>query len=135
MPKNLSDTRWDAHAKATETILKSYSAITNALSHLHSDVSGKGDTRLYANNPLQKMEKLELVLMLYFWTRVLGCFQRISKPLQKSELLLSTCAELYSSLVGFLSEIRDEFDKQAKAFLPNINYQAVTRRQGHAPDT
>ena len=63
---------------------------------------------------------------------MLGRFQRVSKP--KSELLLSTCAELYSLLVDFLSEIRDEFDKQAKAALPNINYKAVTRRQRHAPE-
>ena len=75
--------------------------------------------------------------MLYFWSRVLGRFHRVSKALQKSELLLSTCAELYSSLVDFLSEIRvefDEFDQKAKATLPNINYRAVTRRQRNAPD-
>ena len=137
VPKHLSDTRWDAHAKATEAILESYSAITNALSHWHSDVSEKGDTRLHANNLLQKMEKLEFVFMLHFWSRVLGRFHRVSKALQKSELLLSTCAELYSSLVDFLNEIRDEFDEfdqQAKATLPNINYRAVTRRQRNAPD-
>ena len=57
MPKHLSCTKWDAHAKATEAILESYSAITNALTQLHSDVSEKGDTRRHANNLLQKMEK------------------------------------------------------------------------------
>ena len=92
---------------------------------MHSDVSEKGDTRLHANNLLQKMEKLEFVFMLHFWTRVLGRFHRVSKVLQKSELLLSTCAELQSSLVDFLSEIRNEFDKfdqQARAIFPSINY-------------
>ena len=68
VPTYLSGTRWDAHAKATEAILESYSAITNALSHLHSDVSEKGGTRLHANNFLQKIEKLEFVFMLHFWT-------------------------------------------------------------------
>ena len=75
--------------------------------------------------------------MLHFWSRVLSRFHRVSKALQKFELLLSTCAELYSSLVDFLSEIRDEFDEfdqQAKATLTNINYRAVTRRQRNAPD-
>ena len=47
-------------------ILESYSAITNALSHLHSDISELGDTRLHANNLLQKMKKLEFVFMLHF---------------------------------------------------------------------
>ena len=68
------------------------------------------------------MEKLEFVFMLHFWTRVLGRFHRVSKAFLKSKLSLSTSAELYSSLVDFLSEIRNEFDKQARATLPNINY-------------
>ena len=37
--------------------------------------------------------------------------------------------------MDFLSEIKDEFDQQAKATLPNINYRAVTRRQRNAPDS
>ena len=64
--KHLLDTRWDAGAKATEAVLESYSAITNALNHLHSYVSEKGDTRLHANNFLQKIEKLEFVFVLHF---------------------------------------------------------------------
>ena len=75
--------------------------------------------------------------MLHFWTRVLGRFHRVSKALQKSDLLLSTCAELYSSLVDFLSKIRDkfdEFDQQPKVILQNINYRVVTRRPRNAPE-
>ena len=66
VPKHLSDIMWDPHAKTTEAILKSYSTITNALSHLHSDVSEKGDTRLHPNNFLPKMGRLELVFILHF---------------------------------------------------------------------
>ena len=133
----MSDTRWDAHAKATEAILESYSAITSALSHLHSDVSEKGDTRLHANNLLQKMEKIGICVYVAFLVQSVGRFHKVSKALQKSELLLSACAESYISLVDFLSEIRDEFnefDQQAKTTLPNINYRAVTGRQRNAPD-
>ena len=67
---------------------------------------------------------------------MLGRFHRVSKALQKSELLLSTCAKLYSLLVDFLNEFIDkfdEFDQQAKPALPNINYRAVIRRQRNAP--
>ena len=113
--------------------MESYSAITNALSHLHFDVSEKGDTRLHANDLLQK-EKLKFVFMLLFWTRVLGRFHQVNKALQKSELFVSICAELYRSLVDFLSEMRDEFYQQANTTLPNINYGAVTRRQRNARD-
>nr|XP_028571626.1 uncharacterized protein LOC114589432 [Podarcis muralis] len=68
VPKYLSDTRWNTHTKATEAVLESYSDITDALSHLYSDVNGKGETRLQANNLLQKTEELESVFMLPFWT-------------------------------------------------------------------
>ena len=40
---------------------------------------------------------------------------------------------MYSSLVDFRSEIRDKFNQQAKATLPNINYRAITRKQRNAP--
>ena len=79
VPKHLSDSRWGVYANATETILENYSAITNVLSHLHSDVSEKGDTRLHANNLLQKIEKLEFLFRLRFRTRVLGRFHRVNK--------------------------------------------------------
>ncbi|XP_013793798.1 uncharacterized protein LOC106477819 [Limulus polyphemus] len=129
---NMSDTRWKAHAKATEAILESYRAITDALSHLYSDVIEKGDTRLQANYLMQKMEELEFVFMLHFWTRVIRHFHKVSKAIKKSELLLSTCECLYSSLQNFLSKVREDFDEleqQAKAILPNVNYRTVTRRQ------
>ena len=79
MPKYLSNTRWDEHAKATEAILESYSAITNALSHLHSDVTEKGDTRLHANNLFQKMEKLEFLLCCIFGPVSLVVFTKLAK--------------------------------------------------------
>ena len=132
VPKYLSDTRWEAYAKATEVVLESYSAITDALSHLYSDVNEKGDTRLQANNILQKMGELAFVFMLCFWTRVLRHFRKVSKANQKSQLLLSTCASLFSSLQDFLSKIRedcDELEQQAKATLTDVSYRTVTRRQ------
>ena len=66
VPKHLSDTRWDARAKATEAILEGYSAITNALSHLHSDVSENGDTRLHANNLFAKNGRIEIFVCVAF---------------------------------------------------------------------
>ncbi|XP_013783624.1 uncharacterized protein LOC106467793 [Limulus polyphemus] len=78
------------------------------------------------------MEELEFVFMLHFWTHVLRNFHKVSKAIQKSELLLSSCACLYSSLQDFLSKIREDFDEleqQAKATLPNVNYRTVIRRQ------
>ena len=125
-PEHLPDTTWDAHLKAMKAILESYCVIPIALSHLHSDVGKKVIPGFTLTTFCKKMEKLEFVFMLHFLTRVLGCFHRVGKAFQKSELSLNTYAELYSSLVDFLSKIRDKFDKfdqQARATLPNISYR------------
>ena len=45
VPKYLSDTSWEAHAKVVSAINESYRSITNALSHLHTNENEKGDTR------------------------------------------------------------------------------------------
>ena len=75
-----------------------------------------------------KNGKTGISVFVAFSDRVLGHFQKVSKAVQKSEILLDICAELYSSLVNFLSKIREDFNVfglEAKAILPNINYRAV----------
>ena len=84
-----------------EAILASNRATTNTLSHLHSYVNEKSDTGLRANNRLQKIKKLEFVITWHFWTEVPCRFYKVSKAIQKSELLLTTFAKLYSSLRTF----------------------------------
>ena len=42
---------------------------------------------------------------------MLGRFHKVSESVQKSKLLSSTCAELYSSLQDFLSKIRQDLSK------------------------
>ncbi|GIY59792.1 zinc finger MYM-type protein 1 [Caerostris darwini] len=110
VPKYLSDTRWEAHAKATEAILENYNDITDALNYLHSDNNTKGDTRLRAKNLLEKMEEFEIIFVLYFWNRVLRHFSKVNKILQSSNILLSSCADWYRSLLDILRGIREDFD-------------------------
>ncbi|ESO12187.1 hypothetical protein HELRODRAFT_158650 [Helobdella robusta] len=65
--KSLSDTRWKAHAVATEAILRSYSQIIEALEciqGIQKDHLQKGDTRREAENIVKEMQKLELVSVL-----------------------------------------------------------------------
>ena len=130
VPKYLSDTRWEAHAKAIEAVLENYNNIIDALNQIISDFSFKGDARKRAENIVEKMEEFEFVFMLYFWNRVLSHFHKVNKAIQKSNLLLSTCANLYGSLQDILYTIREDFDKfeeQAKITLPNVDYKRAKR--------
>ena len=53
--KSLSDSRWEAHAIATEAILKSFAQIVEALEYLAEDSLQKGDTRREAESIAKKM--------------------------------------------------------------------------------
>ena len=130
--QHLSDTRWEAHARATTAISESYADIVEALSHIHDDDTEKGDTRRQAQNLLQKMEEFEFVFMLHLWTGLLEQFHKVSNALQSTQISLTTCANLYSSLLQFVSstrEIFDEIEEQAKTTLPDVEYRTLQRRR------
>lgn len=78
VPKSLSKTRWEAHSRATSSILDSYDEIVSALHELHIDTREKGETRNHAINILNKMEELEFMVMLYLWSYLLDEFQKTS---------------------------------------------------------
>ena len=88
----MSDTRWEAHAKATSAIKDSYPQLIKALQSIQDDTNEKGDTRRQAGVLQQKMEELEFVFMLHLWTIRFERFQKVSKTLQNPEVTLNTCA-------------------------------------------
>lgn len=129
--KSLSDTRWEAHAVATEAILKSHPQIIEALECLQEDQSQKGDTRREAENIAKKMQELEFAFMLVFWEEVLQHFHRVSQALQNEHVNLKTCADLYSSLADHLHESRNEFERfeeAAKEITPGVDYKSTLTR-------
>ena len=78
--QHLSDTRWEAHAKATSAVKDSYPQLIEALQSIQDDdTNEKGDTRRQAVNLQQKMEELESVFMLHLWTILLERFHKVSK--------------------------------------------------------
>ncbi|CAM1326808.1 Uncharacterised protein r2_g3576 [Pycnogonum litorale] len=131
VPKRLSDTRWEAHAKATSAIADGYESIILALNQIHTDDNEKGDARREAGTLQEKMEELEFVFMLEIWNGLLGEFQKTSKALQDAKIALSTCSKLYTSLSHFLQETRESFDElelKAKETLPSTDYKCVNQR-------
>ena len=67
---------------------------------------------------------------MHFLNRVLGHVHKVNEAIQISDLLLSTCANVYTSLQDIVQEIREDFDEleqQAKTTLPNVDYRTVRR--------
>ena len=132
VPKRLSDTRWEAHAKATSAIYDGYEAVSEALDHIHTDVDQKGEVRREAGILQKKMAELEFVIKLEFWNLVLDQFHKTSIALQNSKLPLDTCGKLYASLGLFLHDMREKFDTielKSKDKLPGIDYKSATKRK------
>ncbi|GIY37553.1 uncharacterized protein CEXT_14911 [Caerostris extrusa] len=85
------------------------------------------------------MEEFEIIFMLHFWNRVLRHFSKVNKILQSPNILLSSCANWYRSLLDILRGIREDFDvleQQAKNTLPHTEYRTTrkiirSKRQGN----
>ncbi|GIY61062.1 uncharacterized protein CDAR_311531 [Caerostris darwini] len=76
------------------------------------------------------MEEFEFVFILHFRNRILRHFSKANKILQSPNILLSSCADWYRSLLDILRGIREDFDafeQQAKNTLPNTEYRTTIR--------
>lgn len=130
--KKLSNTRWEAHAVATDAILNSYSQILDALDSISEDRDQKGETRQEAMNIANKMQEFEFVFMVTMWNDILQQFHRTSQALQSSELNLQVCADLYKTLTIYLQNLRErfeEFENKSKEILPDGDYRGNSNRR------
>lgn len=144
--KQLSKTRWNAHAKAVSAVSTNYDKIADTLQKIADDRDLDGDTRNQASSLVKSMEQLEFVFMMIFWRSVLHEFEKVSATLQNPSISLETCANLYTALITFVENYRDDFsdiEAKAKELVPGSDYKASTQRtrrrrtqcnDGPAPD-
>lgn len=74
---------------------------------------------------------LETGFMIVFWRRVLNRFAENSARLQAADQDISTVADIYASLIGFIKTLRDDFDDmeaQAKELTGIDNYTEEAKR-------
>jgi hypothetical protein len=72
------------------------------------DESAKGETRREAENLQDKVEEFEFAFMLEFWSEILERFQKTtSRSLKADKITLSACIKLYTSLLDYGSNARD----------------------------
>lgn len=129
--KSLSATRWCARADAVKALIVHYKEIQNALIDISSDDTQTEDTRCEAEGLESKMCKLELALMTVVWNKILERFNATSKTLQKVNIDLLTCVQLYESLHSFISAFREQFDvveEAAKSFAIEDTYAETKTR-------
>ncbi|KAF2893827.1 hypothetical protein ILUMI_12346 [Ignelater luminosus] len=117
------DTRWSARAGAIRAIINGFNEIKSALQKLEEDVSQKRLIQIEARGLYDKMKSFEFCLMTVLWNKVLNRINATSKSLQEITDNLNIVCTLYESLIGFVQELRNDFDsieEQAKEICGNF---------------
>ena len=129
--KRSEGTRWSAKDEAVTAISASYNEVCAALDEIADDQAYKPDARNEARGLVTALEKLETGFMIVFWRRVLNRFVENSAKLQAADQDISTVADIYASLVGFMEVLREDFDEmeaQAKELTGIDNYAHDVKR-------
>lgn len=130
--KNLSQTRWSARNDACQSLYNSYDNIKNAIESINGDVTEKPKTRHDASSILKLFESLEMGFMTVFWADVLGKLDSVNKKLQSVDIDLMQVVDLYKSLEGYISNIRDRYDnyeERAKQLCGQKEYKTSNTRK------
>lgn len=130
--KSLPDTRWSARANAINALQHGYFNVSEALTSIASDINQPGETRIKAQSPAKKMEKLETILLTEIWNDLLGVINKTSISLQNNTLTMDAATKLYASLIDYISNARNNFDQYelaAKEKIPNADYKDKSERK------
>ena len=111
VPKRLADTRWSAHADATNALHNGYAFIRKALCTIGDDTSQKAEARHEAQCIAELINQLEIGIMCVVWDNILEIFNKCSKSLQSASIDLSSAIALMKSLQKFLNKFREQFEK------------------------
>ena len=88
VPKRLADTRWSAHADATNALHNGYAFIRKALWTIADDTNQKAEARHEAQCIAESMNQLEIGIMCVVWDNIL---ERFNKCSNLCKVLALTC--------------------------------------------
>ncbi|XP_068245391.1 zinc finger MYM-type protein 1-like [Palaemon carinicauda] len=131
--KSLSTTRWSAQHDATHALKDSFAEIRSALIQIAEDEDQTATTRSEAASLASKLEDFELALLCVLWDCILERLNATNKTLQKTEIEMATCANLYAGLVEFVISLRNDeafemFEEKAKLLVKDYSYRADHQR-------
>ena len=109
--KSLSQTRWSAHADATNALACSYEEIRQTLKTIEQNENEKPKTKSKAVGLMKKMLQLEYGILTELWATILERFNRTSISLQNPSMDLNSAVHLFKSLKMWVLSLRDQFDE------------------------
>uniref|UniRef100_A0A8C6MBU8 TTF-type domain-containing protein n=1 Tax=Nothobranchius furzeri TaxID=105023 RepID=A0A8C6MBU8_NOTFU len=130
--KSLSSTRWSARADASKALRFGYKAIQDALNEIKVDQGTPRAAQYEANQLITVMETLETAVMTVLWDELLRRINVTGKALQQVHIDVCTVPILYSSLIEYIGQARNDFDvyeAEVKTLTATDGYKADSQRR------
>ena len=105
--KREAETRWSAKAEAVKAISEGITELVELLESLSDDISQTMDTRNEAGTLLQNILRFNFIVLLHFWSNILGKVDRVQKRLQDLTVNFKNAASDMKMLENYLEEFRD----------------------------
>lgn len=109
--KSLSQTRWSSRSEACESLARSWNAVFQCLTDVKNNKNLKSDVRSKADGLKRQLEKYETAFLTAFWGFILKKFNKVSIALQAVDTNVLQVMKYYESLVLYVEEARNQFEK------------------------
>lgn len=109
--KRATGTRWSAKNDAIQALHSSFLKVLNVLlSFLDESCTQDNKSKAKSKELIKKLCRFDHIFMLTLWKQILSQFNRVSLALQRSTLTISIASGLYQTLIGFIQNLKKEFD-------------------------
>ncbi|KAJ8667023.1 hypothetical protein QAD02_008685 [Eretmocerus hayati] len=122
--KTLSATRWSARCDSVVAVETYWDALHATLNAIEADKDTKSLVRCQVIGVRVELERLETAFLVKVWGFLLPRIDSVSKRLQAQDIEITTVVELYDSLIGLVSSIRNDESFQtflSEALIISIN--------------
>lgn len=109
--KRSTGTRWSAKYSAVKALCSSYPKVIQILvAFLSADSGLTEEHKSTARSLLKKLCKFQTIFMLFLWEKILIKIEKVNQSLQKAGLDLAVTVKLFASLLGYLEDLKTEFN-------------------------
>ncbi|KAL4148045.1 hypothetical protein QTP88_002349 [Uroleucon formosanum] len=112
--KRLSDTQWAARHEGCSSLSQNWTELLKALNSFVENLMENSKTKCESTGLIKKMNSLEMCILVTFWNDILERFNSTSKKLQTVEIDLTIVINLYTSLIHYVTDLRNTFSHYEK---------------------
>ncbi|KAL4097338.1 hypothetical protein QTP88_022132 [Uroleucon formosanum] len=134
--KRLSDTRWAARHEACSSLSQNWTELLKALNSFVENPIENSKTKCDSTGLIKKMNRLEMCILVSFWNDILERFNSTSKKLQTIEIDLTIVINLYTSLINYVTDLRNTFSHYEKLAMEKSEikeYKVVRKKKRKIP--